>query len=124
MVRRPTDYPYLARILMFELAENIARATSIPDAVKIWSSPLNEGLILLVNDKSVKKVGCAIPDCLVCTVSPVFICRSDLRTLLTEHPIGCVRVWRLVMLTADKRGPSVSIPPETNSRRWFCFPAK
>ena len=66
---------------MFELAENIARATSIPDAVKIWSSPLNEGLILLVNDKSVKKVGCAIPDCLVCTVSPVFICRSDLWTL-------------------------------------------
>ena len=67
---------------MFELAENIARAISIPDAVKIWSSPLNEGLILLVNDKSVKKVGCAIPDCLVCAVSPVFICRSDLRTLL------------------------------------------
>ena len=67
---------------MFELAENIARATSIPDAVRIWSSPLNEGLILLVNDKSVKKVGCAIPDCLVCAVSPVFICRSDLRTLL------------------------------------------
>ena len=50
---------------MFELAENIARATSIPDAVKIWSSPLNEGLILLTNDKSIKKVGCAIPDCLV-----------------------------------------------------------
>ena len=65
MVRRPTDCPYLARILMFELAENIARATSIPDAVKIWSSPLNEGLILLTNDKSIKKVGCAIPDCLV-----------------------------------------------------------
>ena len=67
---------------MFKLAENIARATSIPDAVKIWSSPLNEGLILLVNEKSVKKVGCAIPDCLVCTVLPVFICRSDLGTLL------------------------------------------
>ena len=63
---------------MFELKGNVARASSIPGAVKHWVE-LPGPMFSLIIAENINEFGCAIVDCTVRTVSPDFIRRSDLR---------------------------------------------
>ena len=77
-VSRLPDRPYLPRMLIFELTENLSTASTFAAAFDGWAAggPQRDQII----SKTTKEIGCSVSDCPVRTVSPTFIPRSDLRT--------------------------------------------
>lgn len=80
-VRRPGDFPYLRKILIFELIENLKYANSITEAIHAWAKDDNTQDYALVVGKSMVEFGCNFANCSVRTVTPAFIRRSDFRML-------------------------------------------
>ena len=56
-VRQPTNYPYLPRVLIFELIELVSGANTYKGAFKEWSSQ-NEGFTQM-SSRNAKEVGCS-----------------------------------------------------------------
>ena len=56
---------------MFELTENLAHVGSVIAAVEIWGGGGQSRALIL--SETIKQLGCAIHDCPVRIVAPVFI---------------------------------------------------
>ena len=63
---------------MIEHTENQAYTNSVADAFNSWISDNKSPSYTLVQANILRKIGCAIADCGVRTISPAFIGRSDL----------------------------------------------
>ena len=83
---------------MFELIGNVAHASTILEAIKIWSSPNSQDPDF-IRTREARKVGCAIPNCVVRTVLPALTRRSYLRTLLHRAPN-----WLCACMASDVDG--------------------
>ena len=83
-VRRPTDCPYLPRVLISQLKVLVAGSGSFAEAFQEWAGR-PEGFTQITSNAA-RVVGCAVTtnDCNVRAIPPTPICGSDLRMSYRE----------------------------------------